>query len=203
MSGKNGENFSFLDQGKESIQDRLKSLMKGRSLRKVSQDWGYPYSTLNNYFTKGTMPAVDVLVSVAQKEQVPLNWLILGLDEEGQSLSIPHKEQPQQPQQPQQDTSCTGGGAQTLIAIWESLEPEEKLHVSKQLGRKGAEVLTQLLDDDNLCLMKLTGEKREAALLLVEMEPERAREILSKMREHGGLENPENHQVNPKRAGAA
>ncbi|ELR2059814.1 XRE family transcriptional regulator [Salmonella enterica] len=203
MSGKNGDNFSFLDQGKESIQDRLKSLMKGRSLRKVSQDWGYPYSTLNNYFTKGTMPAVDVLVSVAQKERVPLNWLILGLNEDSQPPIVSYQEQPQQPQQPQQDAPCTGGGAQTLIAIWESLEPEERLHVSKQLGRKGAEVLTQLLDDDNLCLMNLTGEKREAALLLVKMEPERAREILSKMREHSGLAQPENHQVKHKRASAA
>ncbi|HAF2131490.1 TPA: hypothetical protein G9F27_005876 [Salmonella enterica] len=92
---------------------------------------------------------------------------------------------------------------QTLIAIWESLDPEEQLQVSRQIGRKGAEVLTQLLDDDNLCLMQLTGEKRQAALLLVGMEPELAREILSQMREHSGLADPENHQVNPKHAGAA
>ncbi|HCL5208666.1 TPA: hypothetical protein N2F63_005429, partial [Salmonella enterica] len=102
-----------------------------------------------------------------------------------------------------QDVPCVGGGGQTLIAIWDALEPEEKEALSKKLGRKGAELLTQLLDDDNLCLMQLSGEKREAALLLVGMEPELAREILSQMREHSGLADPENHQVNPKRAGAA
>ncbi|EAY4716881.1 bacteriophage CI repressor [Salmonella enterica] len=192
MAGDCLDDLSFPMDGKESIQARIKQLVGDRSLRKVSQLWDIPYSTLNNYFEKNTMPGLSVTAKIAKIENVSIDWLVFG---------EPHVQQ--QPQQPQQDTSCTGGGAQTLIAIWESLEPEEKLHVSKQLGRKGAEVLTQLLDDDNLCLMKLTGEKREAALLLVEMEPERAREILSKMREHGGLENPENHQVNPKRAGAA
>lgn len=188
---KKDEDFSFVAEGKDNFRQRLQNLIGNRSVRSAAKDWGVPVSTLNNYIHKGTEPSFKVVCLISNKEHVSLNWLAYGVEDASQ------------PQQPQQDTSCTGGGAQTLIAIWESLEPEEKLHVSKQLGRKGAEVLTQLLDDDNLCLMKLTGEKREAALLLVEMEPERAREILSKMREHFGLENPENHQVNPKRAGAA
>lgn len=191
---KKDEDFSFVAEGKDNFRQRLQNLIGNRSVRAAAKDWGVPVSTLNNYIHKGTEPSFKVVCLISNKERVSLNWLAYGVEDE---------QQPQQPQQPQQDTPCTGGGAQTLIAIWESLEPEEKVHVSKQLGRKGAEVLTQLLDDDNLCLMKLTGEKREAALLLVDMEPERAREILSKMREHGGLENPENHQVNPKRAGAA
>lgn len=191
---KKDEDFSFVAEGKDNFRQRLQNLIGNRSVRSAAKDWGVPVSTLNNYIHKGTEPSFKVVCLISNKEHVSLNWLAYGVEDASQ---------PQQPQQPQQDTSCTGGGAQTLIAIWESLEPEEKLHVSKQLGRKGAEVLTQLLDDDNLCLMKLTGEKREAALLLVEMEPERAREILSKMREHGGLAQPENHQVNPKRAGAA
>ncbi|EGN6234755.1 bacteriophage CI repressor [Salmonella enterica] len=195
MSGDCLDDLSFPMDGKESIQTRIKQLVGDRSLRKVSQLWGIPYSTLNNYFEKNTMPGLSVTAKIAKIENVSIDWLVFG---------EPHvQQQPQQPQQPQQDAPCIGGGAQTLIAIWESLEPEERLHVSKQLGRKGAEVLTQLLDDDNLCLMKLTGEKREAALLLVKMEPERAREILSKMREHSGLAQPENHQVKHKRASAA
>ncbi|EJZ7599676.1 XRE family transcriptional regulator [Salmonella enterica] len=195
MSGDCLDDLSFPMDGKESIQTRIKQLVGDRSLRKVSQLWDIPYSTLNNYFEKNTMPGLSVTAKIAKIENVSIDWLVFG---------EPHvQQQPQQPQQPQQDAPCTGGGAQTLIAIWESLEPEERLHVSKQLGRKGAEVLTQLLDDDNLCLMNLTGEKREAALLLVKMEPERAREILSKMREHSGLAQPENHQVKHKRASAA
>ncbi|HGB3676681.1 TPA: helix-turn-helix domain-containing protein, partial [Salmonella enterica subsp. enterica serovar Muenchen] len=92
MTEKSSDALSFLEQGKESIQDRLKSLMKGRSLRKVSQDWEFPYSTLNNYFTKGTMPAVDVLITVAKKENVSLNWLILGLEEDIKKPFVSHLE---------------------------------------------------------------------------------------------------------------
>ncbi|HBZ9863936.1 TPA: XRE family transcriptional regulator [Salmonella enterica subsp. houtenae] len=191
MAGDCLDDLSFPMNGKESIQERIKQLVGDRSLRKVSQLWDIPYSTLNNYFEKNTMPGLSVTAKIAKIENVSIDWLVFG------------ETHTQQPQQPQQDAPCVGGGVQTLIAIWESLDPEEQLQVSRQLGRKGAEVLTQLLDDGNLCLMQLSGEKREAALLLVGMEPERAREILSQMREHSGLADTENHQVNPKRAGAA
>lgn len=70
--------FALSTEGKESIQDRLKVLMNGRSLRKVAADWGFPYSTLNNYFAKGTMPGVDVLIAVSEVEQVSIEWLITG-----------------------------------------------------------------------------------------------------------------------------
>lgn len=188
MAGDYLGDLSFPMDGKESIQDRIKQLVGDRSLRKVSQLWDIPYSTLNNYFEKNTMPGLSVTAKIAKIENVSIDWLVFGETHT---------------QQPQQDAPCVGGGVQTLIAIWESLDPEEQLQVSRQIGRKGAEVLTQLLDDDNLCLMQLTGEKRQAALLLVGMEPELAREILSQMREHSGLADPENHQVNPKHAGAA
>lgn len=186
---KKDEDFSFVPEGKDNFRQRLQSLIGNRSVRAAAKDWGVPVSTLNNYIHKGTEPSFKIVCLISNKEQVSLNWLAYGDDDVQQ--------------QPQQDVPCVGGGVQTLIAIWESLDPEEQLQVSRKLGRKGAEVLTQLLNDDNLCLMQLSGEKREAALLLVGMEPERAREILSQMREHSGLADPENHQVNTKRAGAA
>lgn len=70
--------FSLPEEHKESIQERLRSLWRGRSLRKVSLDWGLPYSTINNYYTKGTMPGVDVLKTVAEIERVSISWLING-----------------------------------------------------------------------------------------------------------------------------
>ncbi|MGF2653452.1 DNA-binding protein [Serratia marcescens] len=73
-------------------------------------------------------------------------------------------------------------GAQALLTIWDGLEPEEKELLSKLLVRKGAELLVQLLDNETICLMQLTGEKREAALLLAQLVPERVREILSELR---------------------
>lgn len=78
MTARKESRLSFPTRGKESIQERLRQLFRGRSLRKVSTEWGLPYSTLNNYFTKGTMPSVDAIASVAEVERVSLEWLITG-----------------------------------------------------------------------------------------------------------------------------
>ena len=69
------ENVSFAQSGKESIRDRMKSLFKGRSLRKVSLDWDLPYSTLNNYFARSATPSVEILVKISEIENVSLAWL--------------------------------------------------------------------------------------------------------------------------------
>lgn len=73
--------FAFTDGDKESIQMRLKSLFKGRSLRQASIDWGLPYSTLNNYFSKGATPGLDVVIRIASIEKVPLSWLATGCND--------------------------------------------------------------------------------------------------------------------------
>lgn len=82
----------------------------------------------------------------------------------------------------QQVASVHDSGAQALLTIWDGLEPMEKELLSKLLVRKGSELLAQLLNEDNLCLMQLSGEKREAALILAQLVPERVREILSELR---------------------
>lgn len=74
--------FAIQQPGKESIQDRLRQLFKGRTLRRVAQDWGLPYSTLNNYFTKGAKPGLDVVETICNVEQVSLEWLITGKGEQ-------------------------------------------------------------------------------------------------------------------------
>ncbi|HCB2353192.1 TPA: helix-turn-helix domain-containing protein [Escherichia coli] len=74
------EDVSFTQSGKESIRDRMKSLFKGRSLRKVSLDWDLPYSTLNNYFARSATPSVEILVKISEIENVSLAWLATGKD---------------------------------------------------------------------------------------------------------------------------
>ncbi|OHY70343.1 hypothetical protein BB778_00020 [Pluralibacter gergoviae] len=60
------------------MHDRIKSLFRGRSMRKVASDWGLAYSTLNNYFSRSGTPNIEVLIIIAMKEGVSLEWLATG-----------------------------------------------------------------------------------------------------------------------------
>ncbi|HGE8482847.1 helix-turn-helix domain containing protein [Serratia nevei] len=161
-------NVAFQDNAKESIQDRLKKLMGPRSLRKAASDWGFPYSTLNNYFAKGTTPGVDVVVRVAEIEQVSVQWLILGTDDPSGGQIEQHEEQ----------SHAGADEFQTLKVIWDNLEAKERSQLARLLGRKGADALTLLLDDDSLKLLMLSGEVRQAALMLEKLPVAKLEEIL-------------------------
>lgn len=78
MSKQVDKDFLFSPDGKESIQDRIKQLIGARSLRKAASDWGLPYSTINNYFEKGTTPGLNVVATIAKVENIPLEWLVYG-----------------------------------------------------------------------------------------------------------------------------
>ncbi|BDI47854.1 helix-turn-helix domain-containing protein [Salmonella enterica subsp. enterica serovar Derby] len=78
MSKQTADDFSFSQNRKESIQDRIKQLVGTRSLRKATSDWGLPYSTINNYFEKGTTPGLNVVATIAKLENVSLEWLVYG-----------------------------------------------------------------------------------------------------------------------------
>ncbi|WP_232238247.1 helix-turn-helix domain-containing protein [Edwardsiella hoshinae] len=78
MSNKTDDGLSFGNDRKESIQDRIRQLVGERSLRKVTEAWGLPYSTINNYFEKGTTPGLNVVAKIARIENVSLEWLVYG-----------------------------------------------------------------------------------------------------------------------------
>ncbi|ECR5270333.1 helix-turn-helix domain-containing protein [Serratia marcescens] len=169
--------------------ERLREAMKGMSNVELAKRSGLSEGSIRKYIKGESYPSIDNAALVADACGVSLIWLLCGSNE---VREINHN-----------STSDEEGDFRDLLTIFKSLSIAERRSLLHLLGRKGSELLAQLLNDDNLCLMKLSGEKREAALLLVEMDPERAREILSKMREHSGLAQPENHQVKHKRAGAA
>ncbi|WP_230905834.1 helix-turn-helix domain containing protein, partial [Escherichia coli] len=81
MSKQTADDFSFSQNRKESIQDRIKQLVGTRSLRKATSDWGLPYSTINNYFEKCTTPGLNVVATIAKLENVSLEWLVYGESE--------------------------------------------------------------------------------------------------------------------------
>ncbi|EEX0731990.1 putative regulatory protein [Shigella sonnei] len=163
---RNEKDFAFVEEGKESIQDRIKQLIGTRSMRQAAMDWGLSYSTLNNYFEKGTTPGLKVVKDICRVENVSLEWLILGTDTT-------------QPQKITQTTTEASEGRdyQTISAIWSSLEPTELEKLSKKLGRKGADFLTILLDHDIQALHSLHGQRRALALSLNELTDEQVREI--------------------------
>lgn len=78
MSKTKESGFAINSYGKESVRERVRSLFNGRSLRQVSLDWDIPYSTLNNYFSREATPSMDVLIKIAETEEVSVEWLVTG-----------------------------------------------------------------------------------------------------------------------------
>ncbi|MEX9874632.1 transcriptional regulator [Providencia rettgeri] len=94
MNRKKTLEVSFQDKTKESLlttrsafKERLKILIGNRSIRTAAKDWGLSFSTLNNYLTKDTDPALSTIQSIATQENVSLDWLVNGLDQGGETLS--------------------------------------------------------------------------------------------------------------------
>ncbi|HEQ1859955.1 TPA: hypothetical protein VEO38_003541 [Providencia alcalifaciens] len=89
MNRKKALEVSFQDKAKESplttksaFKERLKILIGNRSIRTAAKDWGLSFSTLNNYLTKDTDPALSTIQSIATQENVSLDWLVNGQAQE-------------------------------------------------------------------------------------------------------------------------
>ncbi|MEM8184277.1 transcriptional regulator [Morganella morganii] len=82
MNGKNSEAVSLNATSKETLKDRLITLIGDRSVRSAAKDWSMSVSTLNNYLKRGTEPALNVINHIAKIEQVSLDWLANGYDQE-------------------------------------------------------------------------------------------------------------------------
>lgn len=165
MTEENGS-FSFDAPGKESFKARLLSLIGNRSVRAAAKDWGVPVSTLNNYIHKGTEPSFKMACLISNKEHVSLNWLAFGSDQDTPGTPCSTV-----------DTGNLDNANQTITAILSSLSSEEQLELARLLGRKGADFLTILLDDNIQELHALSGFRRTLALRLKDMSDSEAREI--------------------------
>ncbi|HGG5305796.1 TPA: helix-turn-helix domain-containing protein [Salmonella enterica subsp. enterica serovar Mississippi] len=167
---------SIGDNQRETVIDRLHQLVKDRPLRNVAKAWGVPRSTLNNYFYRGSTPKLEVLKRISEQEGVAVEWIISG----GDSIE-PERNHPScKPLSP--SGNKTERNIQAIVSALEGLDEDEQERLSRLVKRKGAEFLAQLLDEENICLLQLSGEKREAALILAQLVPERVREILSELR---------------------
>lgn len=162
--------FSFPGIQKESVRERIKLLMRGRSKSAVAKLWGLPFSTLNNYFEKDAIPSLQVASQIAAVEGVTIDWLVLGTE------SQQTQTQPLQQQSLQYD-AARDKDVQIILAIWQGLEPNERESISKLLSRRGGDFLAILLDKHIQELHELNGVRRLLALELKNIPEEKVREI--------------------------
>jgi len=74
------ETISYRTAEQETLADRLRLLIGNRSTRAAAEEWQLPYSTLNNYISRGTDPSFNVAIKIAERENVSLEWLAYGGD---------------------------------------------------------------------------------------------------------------------------
>ena len=69
--------MSNVDKLKRSLPDRLQKVRGDRSQRQFARDLGVFQQNVNRY-ENGTTPHTDFLIQLALKEQISLDWLLLG-----------------------------------------------------------------------------------------------------------------------------
>jgi transcriptional regulator with XRE-family HTH domain len=62
---------------KKKLPDRLAQVRGGRSQRQFARELGVFQQNVNRY-ENGTTPHADFLITLAMKEHVSLDWLLLG-----------------------------------------------------------------------------------------------------------------------------
>ena len=66
-----------VDRLKRKLPERLALVRGGRSQRQFARDLGVFQQNINRY-ESGTTPHTDFLITLALKEQVSVDWLLLG-----------------------------------------------------------------------------------------------------------------------------
>lgn len=115
-------------------------LIGERSVRAAANDWGIPFSTLNNYLTKDTDPALSNVQSIAHMEQVSLDWLVNG---SSSRVSKPSHEA----------ASSNEASTSPLQPIWlsmlDAMSNDDALALVRLVHRKGIERLLALTEDNS------------------------------------------------------
>lgn len=154
--------------------ERLREAMKGMSNVELAKRSGLSEGSIRKYIKGESYPSIDNAALVAESCGVSLIWLLCGIEVRDDSYNGTSEGI--------DTTNKDSEDFRDLLTIFKSLSSTERKSLVHLLGRKGSEFLTQLLDEENICLLQLSGDKREAALILAQLVPERVREILSELR---------------------
>lgn len=65
-------------EGQKDFQERLRRTFGYSRMSDIARQLGIPHATVRNYFG-GRLPAADVLIKIAKRTNVSLNWLLTGV----------------------------------------------------------------------------------------------------------------------------
>lgn len=167
MTDEKTNEFAFDGGSKESFRERLKMLIGERSIRAAARCWGLSFSTLNNYLNKGTEPSFTAIRSIAYKEQISLDWLAFGSDDE---LSNNLKTRSGK-------TGIDDNDGKLMTAwlmVLDSLDAQEAQAILRIIHRKGIEgVISACMKTDTANENNITSNIEKALLELPPEEQER------------------------------
>lgn len=158
---------------KETLSDRLRSLIGNRSARAAAQEWGLSFSTLNNYLNRGTEPSFGVAARIAEHEGVSIEWLAFGGELNSKTNSKTTSEEVVNSIPP--STDILDPARYAWLMVYESLDKEEveallrlihKRGVDGILNAKAAEDIAaqdflQLSEADQQRVLRLAKQLRE------------------------------------------
>lgn len=74
---------------KNDILDRIEFLVGDRSLKKAASDWGIPQATLQTMLKSRSDPKFDNIDKIIKAENVNVEWLLSGIEQEDDFITIP------------------------------------------------------------------------------------------------------------------
>lgn len=175
----------FPDNAKEPFSERIKLLLRGRSLHAASRDWDVSVSTLKNYFSRpNSKPRHEVMQKIALSEGVSIEWL-MGLSNEkiarGQNNHMMEKTQ-MSPNEAFTNRYIAEGDDDTILdaafmnrqpsyfslltQLLKMLPDSELKALTKLLTFNGVGVLRLLLDERNLTLLQLDDDEKNRLMAL-------------------------------------
>lgn len=142
------------DDQNESLADRLRFLIGGRSTRAAAKSWRLSYSTLNNYLTRGTEPSLSIAAKIAELEGVSVEWLACG-DRPTESIPLSLEENVASYQTKSSATSDPLQFAWSLV--FSSLDPGERESLLKLIHKEGVKGILQEVRQRSLLEEKIAG----------------------------------------------
>lgn len=172
--------------GKETLSERLRSLIGNRSARAAAQEWGLSFSTLNNYLNRGTEPSFSVAARIAEHEGVSIEWLAFGGELNSNMKGVIAKNE---------DTNSISSSDMqdparyAWLMVYESLDKKEVEALLRLIHKKGVDSILNTKALDNMAAHDF--------LQLSETDQQRVLRLAQQIKEGASEDNLENELTHP------